>query len=155
MHLETNRLVIRDFYPGDTEALHRILGDAETMKYLEPPYSFDKTEAFLHSFCIARSGAFAACLRDSGILIGYILFNRISPGEYELGWIFNRSFWRQGYAYEACRAVIDHAFHQLGAEKIFAETVDKERSPGLIEKLGMVYDGRDGDMLFYKLLRDN
>ena len=59
MHLETNRLVIRDFYPGDTEALHRILGDAETMKYLEPPYSFDKTEAFLHSFCIARNGAFA------------------------------------------------------------------------------------------------
>ena len=57
-----------------------------------------------------------------------------------------------GLAYEACRAVIDHAFHQLGAEKIFAETVDKERSPGLIEKLGMVYDGRDGDMLFYKLL---
>lgn len=154
MHIETKRLLIRDFCPEDAQALHAILGDGEAMKYLEQPYDFEKTVDFLHSFCIARGGAFAACLRDSGTLTGYILFKEFEPGVFEIGWIINRDFWRQGYAFEACRAIIDHAFDELGARKIFAETVDTERSPGLIKKLGMSFDGRQGAMFIYSLLKD-
>jgi len=153
MHIETKRLLIRDFCPEDAEALHRILGDAETMKYLEEPYSLRQTEAFLSSFCIGRKGAFAACLRESGALVGYILFKGLSQGEYELGWIMNRDYWRQGYAYEACRAVIDYAFRELSANKIFAETIDTERSLALMKKLGMSFERREGELYIYSLGR--
>ena len=78
MYIETKRLVIRDFKPDDAQALHAILGDGETMKYLEEPYSLQKTAEFLHGFCIGRKGAFAACLRDGGRLIGYLLFKELS-----------------------------------------------------------------------------
>lgn len=67
----------------------------------------------------------------------YILFNEMDEGIYELGWIFNRSFWRQGYAYESCNAVINYAFHELKAHKVFAETIDAVKSVGLMKKLGM------------------
>ncbi len=136
-NIETARLWIRDFTPEDAKDLHEILGDEETMRNCEPPYDFEKTKAFLEAFCIERQGAVAAVEKQSQKLIGYILFNEIEPGAYEIGWFFNRSYWRQGYAYEACKALIDYAFRARIAHKIFAETVDGVKSTGLMQKLGM------------------
>ena len=107
MYIETPRMIIRDFTPEDAADLHDIFGDDETMKYCEPAYDFEKTKKFLTSFCIDRKGAVAAVHKESGVLVGYILFNKLDEGIYEMGWIYNRSFWRQGYAYESCKAVID------------------------------------------------
>ncbi len=137
MDIETPRMRIRRFIPEDAADLHEILGDAETMKYCEPPYDLEKTKQFLSSFCISHGGAVAAVHKESGKVIGYILFNQIQRDEYELGWFFNRHFWRQGYAFEACKAVIDYAFYTLGAQRIFAETIDSIKSVGLMQKLGM------------------
>lgn len=56
-------------------------------------------------------------------------------------WFFHQKFWRQGYAFESCRAVIDYAFHELDAHKIFAESIDSIKSVGLMKKLGMQLEG--------------
>ena len=58
-----------------------------------------------------------------------------------MGWIFNKKYWGQGYAYEACKAVIDYVFDELNAHKIFAETIDVVKSAGLMKKLGMKMEG--------------
>lgn len=137
MYIETARLIIRNFESNDSENLFEILGDAETMKNSEPPYDFEKTKSFLHSFCIQRSGAVAAVHKQSDKLIGYILFNEQYKGIYEMGWFFNRAFWRQGYAFESCKAVINYAFEELNVHKIFAETIDNMKSVNLMKKLGM------------------
>lgn len=137
MHLDTPRLTIRNFTPEDAADLQEILGDAQTMEYSEPPYALEKTKQFLASFCIARGGGVAAVHREKNKVIGYILFSQIQPGEYELGWFFNRQFWRQGYAFEACHAVIEYAFDILEAKKVFSETIDGGKSVALMEKLGM------------------
>ena len=166
MQLNTERLMIRDFMADDVHDLHAIFGDAETMKNCEPAYDFEKTKRFLMDFCIGRKGALAAVHRESGRVIGYLLFNQFDEGVYEMGWIFNRRYWRQGYAYEACKAVIDHAFDQLNAHKIFAEAIDANKSVGLMKKLGMKPEGvqrsqtkdNDGnwaDLYFYGLLRED
>lgn len=139
--IETERLVIRNFTPDDANDLYEILGDAETMKHCEPAYDFKKTKDFLHSFCITRNGAVAAVHKQSQKVIGYILCNEIDPGVYEMGWFFNRRYWRQGYATEACKAVLDHAFRDLHAHKVFAETIDGVKSVGLMQKLGMQFEG--------------
>ena len=137
MHIETPRLLIRNFTEADVQGLHAILGDEETMRYAEPAYDFEKTKDFLSSFCIAQNGALAAVSRESGKLIGYILFKEYEKDVYELGWFFNRAYWRQGYAYEACKALIDHAFESLKSKMVFAETIDVEKSIPLMRKLGM------------------
>ena len=157
MHIETPRLLICNFTEADVQGLHAILGDEETMRYAEPAYDFEKTKDFLSSFCIAQNGALAAVSRESGKLIGYILFKEYEKDVYEMGWFFNRAYWRQGYAYEACRAVIDNAFNEGKARRIFAETADPVKSLGLMKKLGMLFEGvqsGDTELYLYGLVKE-
>lgn len=165
MNIETSRLLIRSFCPEDAHDLYEILGDAETMEYCEPAYDFKKTKAFLEQFCIERKGAVAAVHKGSKKMIGYILFNQSEQGLYEMGWFFHRGYWQQGYAYEACMAVIRYAFDTLHAHKIFAETIDPVKSVALMKKLGMTLEGIQrsqarnihgnwADLHFYGLLEE-
>lgn len=166
MYIETERMLIREFTPEDVGDLHEILGDDETMKLCEPAYNHAKTQKFLEDFCIGRKGALAAAQKESGKVIGYILFKAIEQDIYEMGWFFNRKYWRQGYAYEACTKVMEYAFDVMHVHKIIAETIDAARSVKLMEKLGMVCEGvqrsqaRDNagnraDLYLYGILRED
>ena len=170
MYLETERLIIRDFLPEDAPALHEIFGDEETMINCEPGYDFEKTRKFLEEFCIGRKGAVAAVRKEDGKLIGYILFKAFGEDEkedvYEIGWIFNKAYWRRGYAYESCSRVLDYAFDELHAHKVMAEAIDGVKSVSLMKKLGMKLEGvqrshtgdnRGGwaDLYLYGMLRED
>ncbi|MCD8382169.1 MAG: GNAT family N-acetyltransferase [Clostridiales bacterium] len=151
---ETARLCLRPFRATDLSDLHAILGDPEVMRYAEPPYSMEQTEAFLNTFCIQQRRAVAAVCKKSGIVIGYILFSPLKqPGVWEMGWFFRRSYWRQGLAFEGCSALIRYAFDQLGAQHIVAETADPIRSVGLMKKLGMTCRGQERGLLLYQIDR--
>ena len=141
MYIETPRMIIRDFTRSDAADLHEIFGDDETMENCEPAYDFEKTKEFLTSFCVGRNGAVAAVHKESSKMVGYILFNELEMGVFEMGWFFNRSFWGKGLAFESCKAVIDYAFAERKAHKVFAETIDAGKSVGLMQKLGMQLEG--------------
>lgn len=167
MHIETERLLIRDFCKTDLHSLHAILSDAETMQFMESPYTLPQTELFLKDFCIGRRGAFAVHHRGDDRMIGYLLFKPCGESDvYEIGWLFSRAYWRQGLAYEACAALIRYGFLRMDIHKIFAETIDPVRSVGLMRKLGMQPEGvqrlhtRDNtgawaDVHLYGLLRED
>lgn len=167
MHIETERVLLRDFRESDLADLHAIFGDVETMRYVEPPYTLEKTRGFLLDFCIAQKKAFAAVHKSSGKMIGYVLFKPYGePEVYEIGWIFHRDFWRQGYASEICGALLNHAFTEMNVHKIFAEAIDGVRSVGLMKKLGMQlegvqrsqtrdHDGNWSDLYLYGMLRED
>ena len=141
MNIETDRMVIRNFTMNDIKDMQDILGDAETMQNCEPAYTIEKTADFVQKFCIEKRGAVAAIHKDTGKVIGYILFNEFDESVYEMGWFFNRAFWGQGFAYESCKAVIDYAFDKMNAHKVFAETIDGMKSVNLMKKLGMKPEG--------------
>lgn len=150
--VEAERVFLRPFESGDAPALHAILSDAETMAFVEPPYTREQTERFLADFCIAKRAALACVMRQTGELIGYMLFHQTEPGVYEMGWILNRRVWRRGLAYESCRALIAYAFEQRDARRVFAETADTVKSVGLMEKLEMRFEGverTEGKMPLY------
>ena len=166
MHLETDRLIVRDFTMDDLPALWDIFRDGETMEHMAP-MTERETEEFLRSFCVERTppGAYAAQLRGGG-LAGYVLFNQVdAPGIYELGWVFRRDCWGRGLAREASQALLDYAFSALDAHKVIAQTEDTVRAAALLERLGMAREGvwrrhapgRDGtwkDIHWYGLLRE-
>lgn len=143
MELHTPRLVIRDYRPTDWQDLLEIFSDEAVMKDCEPAYDEARTKSALACF-MEKSIAYAVVLRKTGKVIGHALFHQL-PGEeagvYELGWFFNRAYWRKGYAYEASRALMDYGFEELGLHKLCAETIDPIRSAGLMEKLGMRHEG--------------
>ena len=146
-------IALRPFTANDLGDLYEIFSDPETMEYIEPPFTLEKTAEFLHTFCIERVGALACVHKESGKMIGYVLFKATEPDVYEMGWIFNRRFWRLGYAYEACSALIRHAFERFGAKTIFAETTDAEKSLPLMKKLGMSYVGIEDGMHLCRIKR--
>lgn len=141
MLIETERMIVRDFNQDDVWDLHEIFSDAETMKNCEPAYHFEKTQKFLKEFCIAKKGAVAAALKNGNKMIGYILFKPLEDSVYEIGWIFNKQYWRQGYAYEACSALMSYGFREMNVHKVVAETIDIQKSVRLMEKLGMEREG--------------
>lgn len=154
MNIETSRLQIRPFLPTDDGDLQAILGDEETMKFCEPAYDLEKTRRFLTDFCIGSRGALAAVERSSGRVVGYILFKEYEPESWEMGWIFNRSCWGRGYAFESCKAVLNRAFEIGIARKIFAETVDPGKSVALMRRLGLRPAGEQDGMIVYELTRE-
>ena len=62
---------------------------------------------------------------------------------YELGFHLRKKFWGQGYAQEAAKAVIEHGFKNLGADKLYAGHHPQNRaSEKLLIKLGFQNIGR-------------
>lgn len=64
----------------------------------------------------------------------------LSQGTYETGFQILPRFWRQGFASEAARAVMDYAFGTLGVKNLFAGHHPKNQaSANLLKKLGFGY----------------
>jgi RimJ/RimL family protein N-acetyltransferase len=66
--------------------------------------------------------------------------------EIEIGWRLVRAAWSQGYATEAARPVLNHAFHTIGLQRVVAD-IDPANaaSVGVARKLGLAPDGISPD----------
>ena len=88
--------------------------------------------------------------RATGAFAGFLGLNRPAfdpPGGpcVEIGWRLVRSRWGKGYATEAARAVLAHAFGTLDLDEVAAFTVPANaRSLEVMQRLGMTADP-DGD----------
>lgn len=143
MRLETGRLLIRPYRMDDLEDFYAIFSDPEVVAQCETPYDRAASEKWLAYF-VEHPIAFAVVEKQPGRVIGHALFKQLTgekDGVWEIGWIYNRAFWRKGYAYEAARAQIDDGFERLGLHKVCAETIDPVKSVPLMGKLGMEREG--------------
>jgi len=140
--LETERLTIRNFRVTDWEALHETIIQyvASGLAALEPrqwPTSPEEIRKATEWFASGDS-YFAVCLKDTDRFIGFVCLNPKSKvGEFNLGYTFNFNYHGKGYATEACRAVLDHAFGKLQAQKVVTGTpTANPASVRLLERLG-------------------
>ena len=176
--IETARLLLRPPSDDDLEwfvehmntpAVTRHLGGART--YADFVAGFARNA---QAFAEAGAGFFTVVLRDGGQRVGKCGLAPIEPlhppaalrGEVQIGWSLAEQFWGQGFAAEAARAVLGHAFAERGHEAIFAQTSDSNRaSTRLMERLGFVpmpaldyidpdYPAADNPTTVYRLARD-
>jgi RimJ/RimL family protein N-acetyltransferase len=125
--LETERLVLREFEPRDTDALLKVLGDPIAMHYYPAPFPRAEVDDWIRRnrtrYRDVGFGMWAMLLKDSGELMGdcgcYVREVQGNP-EFELGWHVRRDLWGRGYATEAARHCIEYAFAKLGAQRIIA-----------------------------------
>jgi RimJ/RimL family protein N-acetyltransferase len=146
--IETDRLRLRDWRPGDgallhahcnTEAVMRWLGGVKTAEYM------DQTAERLGSWQALRGHTLWVVERkEDGAFLGFcglkIADDAGSPveGEYEIAWRLREDAWGKGYAREAAAASLDFAFSRLGADRVVALTVSgNSPSWGLMLRLGM------------------
>ena len=89
-------------------------------------------------------GTLAVTLKESGRLIGqvglqlYVLpWQPFATPEVELYYKFGAEFWGRGYAFEACRALVDFAFAHMRLLRLVTIThPENERSVRLLRRLG-------------------
>lgn len=137
MILETPRLALREFEPGDYDDLCLMLRDAETMYAYEHAFSEAEARAWLQKqldrYAADGFGLWAVILKATGALIGQCGLTWQEAGDFgrvlEVGYIFNRAYWHRGCAAEAARACRDHAFSKLGARRCSPSSAWGTRPP--------------------------
>ncbi len=148
--VESSRLLVRAWRETDRPELERTTSDSEMMRYVSHGKSWTASDVdeFLqrqqrhldnHGYCIG-----AMTHRDDDQVIGLAGLQPLgSTGETELAWWVWKAYWGRGYATEAARAMVEHAFNTVGLSRLVA-IVDPPNlaSIRVMEKLGMHHEGR-------------
>lgn len=149
--IETKRLVIRDFRPGDENAVYGYARHDEFVRYLEIGRQTTESIAGFVKRCLAEQVAdprreynLAITLAGEDRPVGGVsLHLDASPlRRAGLGYALDPACWGRGIATEAIGRVIALGFGVLGLNRIYAHVHEgNERSRRLVEKLGLSQEG--------------
>lgn len=123
--LETERLYLRKLTQSDYNSLCKILQDEETMYAYGGAFDDGMVRDWLDRQ-LARYdeygfGPWAVVLKETGEMIGQCGLS-MQPWHdremLEIGYLFQRKYWHNGYATEAAKACKEYAFSTLGAEEV-------------------------------------
>ena len=119
-------LHIRKMRKNDLEPMYQLLSDPAVMKYLEPPFTKEKTESFLNTCGLTTNPRIYAVDNEEGFT-GYVM----------------------GYASELTRQLIEKS---LQTKKTLIIECDPEQtvSGHIAEKYGFIYQGRKNGLDIYR-----
>ena len=146
-HLQTSRLILRNWKQNDIEPFAILNSDPRVCEFLPNVLSQEETLTSVikiqshfkkHAF-----GLFAVELISTKTFIGfvglkYFSFDSHFTPSVELAWRLSWENWGQGLATEAAQKVTQYGFETLGLPEILAITAkNNQRSRRVMEKLGM------------------
>lgn len=141
--LATKRLFLRPPRGEDSAALVRLAGDvrvAGNTARIPHPYRVQDAEAFVAAANSRAAEATFAITLDR-ILIGACGVDVREDGP-EIGYWIGVDHWGKGYATEAVRALVEHAFVKLGHQALVAGArVSNPASRRVLEKCGFQWTG--------------
>lgn len=144
--IQTQRMILRMFVPGDLDELHRIFSDPAVVKYigLGEPATHEETELALDSMLRHWQrhgfGRWALTDRENGNLIGCGGLRSLF-GTPELVYLFEQDYWGRGLATEVGSAILKYAFAQMDFPHVVAITKPKNAaSIRVMQKLGMRFE---------------
>ena len=146
-HLQTSRLILRNWKQNDIEPFAILNSDPRVCEFLPNVLSQEETLSSVmkiqshfkkHAF-----GLFAVELISTKTFIGfvglkYFSFDSHFTPSVELAWRLSWENWGQGLATEAAQKVTQYGFETLGLPEILAITAkNNQGSRRVMEKLGM------------------
>ncbi len=146
----TARLRLRPFDDSDTDSLFALHSNGYVLRYWDaPPWSERwRAERFIaacREMAEAGTGTRLAVDRVAdGAFIGWCGLTRWNPDHRSasMGYCYDSAAWRQGYATEAARGLLQWAFNTLDLNRVQAETDTRNvASARVLEKLGFVREG--------------
>lgn len=139
--IETGRLYLRNFRPGDAADLFAYLHRPTASCFFSmalPDMEAAEDETRRRS---SDDEHIAVCLKATGRVIGDV-FAVPEDDTFSIGWNFNPEFGGRGYALEAAHALLDYLFTTQNARRLYAYVEDHNRpSRRLCERLGMRMEG--------------
>lgn len=145
--LETERCLVRETTVEDVDDFYRLYADKEITEYMEPLFE-DRDEEIEYTKSYAKNvyefygfGMWTIVEKSSNRVIGRagVSYREgfLLP---ELGFMIGKEFWRKGYAYEVCRAIVNYMaeYHGMSELLIF---IEPQNTPSifLAKKLGAVF----------------
>jgi RimJ/RimL family protein N-acetyltransferase len=118
--IRTERLVLREPETRDRTQMIELLASEQVHKYLGGPQPFEEPQ---NGTLVIELG---------GTMIGLVKLSR-REGRVELGYLLLPQAWGHGYAFEACKAVLEAL---PGATVVLRTQTANERSMRLAQKLG-------------------
>ncbi len=151
--LRTARLLLRRWRPADRPAFAAMNADPRVMEHFPSVLTTEESDALadlidLH-FGRHGYGLWAAEIPGTAPFAGFIglsipAFAAPFAPCVEIGWRLAAEYWGRGYAVEGARAVLAHAFGELGLDEVVSFTVaGNVRSRRVMETIGMTRDPAD------------
>ena len=155
--LTTERLLLRQLTEDDADHLLALDSDPEVMRFIGP-FTLPDREAYRqqirtrnlpHYEHFADRGCWAVQERSGGDFLGWIFLRPALDGRFaaaaqfqaddaELGYRFRKAAWRQGYATEVARALVQRAFDRPDTARVVASAlVGNVASWRVMENVGM------------------
>ncbi len=141
--LKTERLMLRAPRHEDVKAIVLLANDrriAENMARIPHPYGIDDAEQFIAAVN-KRDGEACFVITLDGAPLGACGVDQREDGP-EVGFWLGVPYWGRGFATEAVRAVIDHAFGDLDHETLQSSArVSNPAARRVLEKCGFQWTG--------------
>ena len=135
------RLIIDRIKETDkADYFHNISHDKKVLETFICRYA-ETLEEFDFSSYLGREDLFAIRLKETGKLIGIILYFDVKNDSCEIGYGIGSEHWNQGYTTEAVRWFLEYLFREKGMQTIYASFfTGNDASRRVMEKCGMTYD---------------
>lgn len=149
----TDRLIFRNWTPDDAVTAFEMYGDPEVAQFLgsgQVQGSIETQRAALERIIDGMTrrlhpgfGFWPVSTLD-GDVVAAIILKPIPPttDTIEIGWHFKKRAWGNGYATEAARSALAHAFGPVGLDSVIAVLYPQNtRSANVCRRLGMTDRG--------------
>ena len=172
IHIETERLIMRDLLEQDSDGIFELDSDKEVHTYLgnNPIKSIDDAKQIIDNIKLQYKnngiGRWAVVEKQSGNFIGWSGFKLITDTindktqYYDLGYRFIKKYWGKGYATETALASLEFGFEKLKQENIYAMAdTQNSASNKILKKIGMSrineFNYEDIPHNFYKITKSD
>ena len=150
--LRTPRLLLRPWRDTDLAPFAALNADPEVRRWFPGTLTREDSDAqaarIQDDIATHGFGFWAVEAPGTAPFIGFVglkhvPFAPLAPAV-EIGWRLARAHWGQGYATEAARAALAHAFGPLGLAEVVSFAVPGNRaSRRVMERIGMTHDPED------------
>jgi RimJ/RimL family protein N-acetyltransferase len=157
MHLETERLLIRDYVRDDWQSVHQYASNETVCRYtMWGPNTEQQTKEYIEQVIAEQeqhprvSYQLAVMLKEEGRVIGGcgIIVNMPNG---EIGYCFHPDYWGRGYASEAAKAMLQFGFDEHHLHRIYATCrPGNAASANVMRRIGMKQEGLLREHMWFK-----
>ena len=162
MTVETERLIVDAIKETDKDDyFSNVSHDKKVLETFMCKYT-DTLDELDFAPYVKSESIFAIRKKETGRLIGIILYFEKTETSCEIGYCLGSSHWGKGYATEAARSFVAYCFEKLGVKTVYASFfTGNDASRRVMEKCGMKFDrfsekeltylGVERDLTYYSI----
>ena len=136
IQLETERLVLRNYELNDINDFYEYMKLEYTALHDDfDPLTYEESVDLLQRR-VNKDNYLVVELKNDNKVIGDVSFDLEEFNTYIISYDFNVSYEKNGYATEACKALVEYIFSSLGGRRVYAECNEENiKSIKLLERL--------------------